>query len=147
MGEIEKTCYLCFEECNDLSRCNCKNVYLHLKCQKEIIDRSNDYKCTICKKEYTNIVYSNVIDVHDYECKQVMSFLLCFTFLFFSCLAELLVGLYIIKDFEMNYTIILYICVTTITTIFLLYAKIRLIVYLLEICNNQVRTVDLITHI
>jgi len=47
----------------------------------------------------------------------------------------------------MNYTIILYICVTTITTIFLLYVKIRLIVYLLKICNDQVRTIDLITHI
>ena len=52
-----KECYICGEEeANDLT-CLCKNMYLHDRCLLESINKLNTIKCTICKKEYKNIIY------------------------------------------------------------------------------------------
>ena len=52
-------CYICFNITNELSNCLCKNVFLHIECQKKFI---NDYKktqCTICEGEFSNIIIKN----------------------------------------------------------------------------------------
>ena len=52
-------CYICFNITNELSNCLCKNVFLHIECQKKFI---NDYKktqCSICEGEFSNIIIKN----------------------------------------------------------------------------------------
>ena len=51
MGE----CYICTLETDELSKCKCKNMYLHLECQLKILDSRDDIKCSICLEEYINI--------------------------------------------------------------------------------------------
>lgn len=51
MGE----CYICTIETNELSKCKCKNLFLHLECQLKLLDRRDDIKCSICLEEYRNI--------------------------------------------------------------------------------------------
>ena len=50
-------CYICFEDCNKKSTCDC-NVFLHNECLKKYIEKSNNLNCSICKKEYKNIIKS-----------------------------------------------------------------------------------------
>lgn len=49
-------CYICNEENAFLVTCECKNLYLHDKCLLESIIKLNNPKCTICKREYKNIL-------------------------------------------------------------------------------------------
>ena len=51
MGE----CYICIEGDGKLSRCNCKNMYIHDECLLELISKTNTSKCSICKEEFKNV--------------------------------------------------------------------------------------------
>ena len=48
-------CYICYENCDILSPCDCKTLYMHKECQKKLINKSNISKCKICNKEYNNV--------------------------------------------------------------------------------------------
>jgi E3 ubiquitin-protein ligase DOA10 len=48
-------CYICYEECLDLSPCDCKTLYIHKECFKKLVTKNKDVVCKICKKEYTNL--------------------------------------------------------------------------------------------
>ena len=48
-------CYICSLENAPLSPCNCKNMFIHEKCQIKSIRRLKNLNCTVCKGEYTNI--------------------------------------------------------------------------------------------
>lgn len=48
-------CYICFEDCDKKSTCDC-NVFVHNQCLKKYIEKSNNLNCSICKKEYKNII-------------------------------------------------------------------------------------------
>tara|TARA_Y100000389_G_C17253350_1_gene409247 strand:- start:71 stop:547 length:477 start_codon:yes stop_codon:yes gene_type:complete len=48
-------CYICYEECLDLSPCDCKTLYLHKKCLITLTNKNKQIICKICKKEYTNL--------------------------------------------------------------------------------------------
>ena len=56
---MSNQCYICYEECNNLSPCNCKNLYVHNKCIKKSVESLNKYDCTICNARYNNIVVNN----------------------------------------------------------------------------------------
>jgi len=144
MSDTEKICYVCFEDCEELSRCGCKNIYLHIRCQKDIIDRNNDYKCTICKEEYSNVVYANIVTDYNYNCRKSITLISFLSFTLFMTLSEILIGIYVIKDFKPNYILVLYICVTSITATFLLYIKIRLLILTREMCYNNTNSVNVI---
>ena len=51
MGE----CYVCAIETNELSKCKCKNMFLHLECQLKLLDNRYETTCSICLEEYSNI--------------------------------------------------------------------------------------------
>jgi len=51
MGE----CYVCTIETNELSKCKCKNMFLHLECQLKLLDNRHETTCSICLEEYSNI--------------------------------------------------------------------------------------------
>ena len=51
MGE----CYVCTIETNELSKCKCKNMFLHLECQLKLLDNRDETTCSICLEEYSNI--------------------------------------------------------------------------------------------
>ena len=63
-------CYICMEQCNRLSSCKCKNLFLHEKCQLNHISISKENKCTICKTNYNNVIIKKTkvfkIDNHIY---------------------------------------------------------------------------------
>ena len=48
-------CYVCFEQCPKKLICNCKNLFMHKKCQKKFIILSSQTKCPICKIDYKNV--------------------------------------------------------------------------------------------
>lgn len=55
-NESKNECYICYESGAPKSCCNCKNLYLHNKCQFKMVKELNDCKCRICKKNYKNII-------------------------------------------------------------------------------------------
>lgn len=56
MSDI-KECYICMETCDNLSSCDCKNMYIHKECQLIYITKKDNRNCSICNKPYTNVVY------------------------------------------------------------------------------------------
>ena len=55
INPILNECYICYEECLELSPCNCKTLYLHKDCLKTLVKKNKEIKCKICQKNYTNI--------------------------------------------------------------------------------------------
>lgn len=81
-----KECYVCYNDCNTLSPCNCKTLYLHKDCQIKLLTSKNDnfinnnnntlqinqgfqinqdnqinqgnlsIECSICKANYNNVL-------------------------------------------------------------------------------------------
>lgn len=54
----DKTCFVCNEGGDDLLQlCNCKNMWLHLDCQRKLIERTAAHRtgCPVCKTPYSNI--------------------------------------------------------------------------------------------
>jgi hypothetical protein len=55
----ETLCYVCFEECNTLSKCTC-NSYIHNECLEELNNRWHNGVCGFCKQyTYTDINIEN----------------------------------------------------------------------------------------
>ena len=52
-------CYICFNITNELSKCLCKNVFLHIECQKKFINDYKKIKCSICDGKFSNIIIKN----------------------------------------------------------------------------------------
>jgi len=50
-------CYVCSEGMAPVSPCSCKTLFLHDKCQQDIIMKSNNYICTVCKTPFHNVYY------------------------------------------------------------------------------------------
>ena len=47
------TCFLCLDECDDKTTCDC-NSFLHDKCKMELHEKWSDKKnCPYCKQKYT----------------------------------------------------------------------------------------------
>jgi E3 ubiquitin-protein ligase DOA10 len=42
------TCYICFEPCEEQSKCECE-AYVHQICLDEWMAKSGDRQCSICK--------------------------------------------------------------------------------------------------
>jgi len=55
MGE----CYICFNYTDEVSKCLCKNKFLHINCQKEYICKTKKIVCSVCNGEFTNINIKN----------------------------------------------------------------------------------------
>ena len=47
-------CYICTLNDAPKSPCNCKNMFLHYECQKNIIMKKNN-KCSVCLSEFNNV--------------------------------------------------------------------------------------------
>ena len=47
-------CYICTENNAPLSRCDCKNMYIHNNCLIKLIENKGS-KCSVCLKEYNNV--------------------------------------------------------------------------------------------
>ncbi len=101
MGE----CYICTLETNELSKCKCKNMFLHLECQLKLLDKRNDKKCSICLQEYTNI---NVIIIEKKKISKKGKKLILFIVLEILALGALFFEILVLLDIvdnEDDYTI------------------------------------------
>ena len=49
--EPHDTCFVCLEECETKSPCECKSLYLHPACLSKVVE-SNGSTCTVCKCSY-----------------------------------------------------------------------------------------------
>ena len=101
MGE----CYICTLETNELSKCKCKNMFLHLECQLKLLDKRNDKKCSICLQEYTNI---NVIKIEKKKISKKGKKLILFIVLEILALGALFFEILVLLDIvdnEDDYTI------------------------------------------
>ena len=58
--EPKNECYICCEPGAPKSCCDCKNIFLHSKCQLKMVTELNDCTCRICKKDYKNIRHFNI---------------------------------------------------------------------------------------
>lgn len=50
------TCYVCTESCIERSPCDCKELYIHIECQSEWINKSGSTECSVCRRPFTNVV-------------------------------------------------------------------------------------------
>jgi len=101
---IKGDCYICTLETNELSKCKCKNMFLHLKCQLKLVDVKKDTRCSICLEEYSNL---NVIIVKkkklSYKSKILLLFIIIEIIVFGGLIFELSVLLNIV-DNDTDYT-------------------------------------------
>ena len=68
MSELGE-CYICALDSAPLSRCNCRNMYLHYHCQIKLIHEKGE-KCTVCLVDYNNVeVYTKVKYVYSWQTK------------------------------------------------------------------------------
>ena len=70
------TCYVCFEACNIKSPCDCKSMFLHKKCQNDIIKENQKFYCLICKKKYENLTF----EIKTSKTLTTFSFILIYVF-------------------------------------------------------------------
>lgn len=54
-------CYICFENCNEKSSCDCKELYVHKKCQLNYIIKNKTENCPVCNKNYNNLSKKEII--------------------------------------------------------------------------------------
>lgn len=57
----ERVCYVCMEPCNVLSRCACKNRYIHTHCLIKLVE-SNSLSniCSVCTQPISNVNVTNL---------------------------------------------------------------------------------------
>ena len=68
MSELGE-CYICTLDSAPLSPCNCKNMYLHYKCQINLIHNKGE-KCSICLTEFNNVeVFTTVKYYYTWKAK------------------------------------------------------------------------------
>lgn len=146
-NEINNECYICYENCNDISPCECINLYIHKKCLNDAILKLNNINCTICKKEYNNIVkattYHYRISNHGY----IILFNIISSFIFILIgLVELII--YYDNDNTNNNNLLLNQTIfipflsmgTTMLFIVLFYSYYMYIKYNLHICMRYEKT-------
>lgn len=143
MEEIQKTCYVCFEECHDLSKCNCKDIYIHKTCQADTITNLNSTQCSICKAEYTNLIVVNKrLAQPNKNFYNFIMLLFTFTFMATVCMSEVLIGFYIMHNYRDERFITAYVFLLISTSMYTLILKIRLLVYVREMCLRRIRLID-----
>ena len=86
-------CYICLKPNAPISPCLCKNMYLHIDCQKKLVDSLNNEKCSVCKSEYNNI---QVVVKRKYNINSCGKVIILLIFIFIICL---ITGIYLINDF------------------------------------------------
>ena len=57
-------CYICSKNKAPLSPCNCKNMFIHEKCQLKTIEKLNSSKCSVCKTPYNNVNINTVTETN-----------------------------------------------------------------------------------
>jgi hypothetical protein len=68
MSELGE-CYICTLDSAPFSPCNCKNMYLHYKCQIKLIHEKGE-KCSVCLENFNNVdVYTKVKYVYSWQTK------------------------------------------------------------------------------
>ena len=55
-------CYICAKECDSVSPCNCKTLYIHDKCLLELISKTNKSKCEVCKEEFKGVDIKIIVE-------------------------------------------------------------------------------------
>ena len=155
--EIENTlnCYVCFDETNKISPCDCKANICDI-CFKKIL-KNNGKKCTICKKEYENIkelieeeleelenLENVVINRRNMSYLENTKFLLCMLIIFlltplFGLLFKLLIGFGKINYFSI-YSFLFGLIIWLIIILFanLIFALIKSVNYIIEEINNLI---------
>tara|TARA_B110001450_G_scaffold69519_3_gene65748 strand:- start:14011 stop:14487 length:477 start_codon:yes stop_codon:yes gene_type:complete len=112
-------CYICYEECLDLSPCDCKTLYIHKECLKTLTNKSKQIICKICKKEYTNLkIESNYTSYITPSGEIIISKIVIVTMLSVCFIVETYVGI-----LHLNY--LLYASGLILFSIFLLIYSIR----------------------
>lgn len=103
-------CYICAENNAPLSRCDCKNMYIHNNCLIKLIENKGS-KCSVCLKEYNNIT---VITIEKKRISRKGKIIFFLVFLNINILIisiyELFVYIYVdSSDFVLTLTIIFFI--------------------------------------
>lgn len=55
LSETLGNCYVCLDSGAPLSPCVCKGMYLHRKCQIQLIRKQHKDTCTICLQKFDNV--------------------------------------------------------------------------------------------
>lgn len=144
MCKIENTCYVCYEECQKVSACECKNIYLHDNCQLKIIKSLNSTECTVCKHEYKNV---QIIDKHRYtrynkNCWYMIMLLFLSLMLSLISIIEIVVGTYLIINYDSKIFVIFYVILLLLSCSFLLFIKIKTIIFLKNVCRGIIEIRD-----
>ena len=143
MEEIPKTCYVCFEECNNLSKCNCKDIHIHKTCQANVITGLNSTQCSICKTEYTNLIIINKrLAQPNKNFYNFVLLLFTFTLMTTVCLFEVIAGFYIIHHNRSGVFILSYIFLMISSSIYLLMLTVRMFIYIRGLCLRRIRLID-----
>jgi hypothetical protein len=144
MPDVDSTCYVCFEECQELSSCKCINIYLHNNCQRKIIKNLNSTICTICKHEYTNIleIYTHRVLEYNKNCSILFLLLVTTTMMLLITMIEIVVGLYLIFNFENKIFVIFYFILLSFSCSLLVFIKIKTITFLKNVCNKIIKLKD-----
>lgn len=53
--ETEHVCFVCMEPCEDESRCNCTDRYVHTECLLKWLRTKTATRCDVCLEEYPNV--------------------------------------------------------------------------------------------
>ena len=77
-------CYICLKPNAPISPCLCKNMYLHIDCQKKLVDSLNNEKCSVCKSEYNNI---QVVVKRKYNINACGIIIIMLIFVFILCVS------------------------------------------------------------
>ncbi len=95
MGE----CYICTLETNELSKCKCKNMFLHLECQFKLLEKTQDARCSICLEEYSNI---NIVTMEKKKLSKKSKILILFVTLETLALGALLFEIFVLLNIVDN---------------------------------------------
>ena len=55
----EKVCFICLEESESKSDCDCKDRFVHHECLMQMIKKNHKTECPVCKINYKNIEIVN----------------------------------------------------------------------------------------
>ena len=128
-----KECYICYEDTDLLSPCNCKTLYLHKQCQEKFIKLSKNNICKICNKEYTNVkmdIYKKKIVITLYG-KRILYNICFITFINGILFVEFYYGL---KDISNNYYLFIIAGIFSTFLLTLFYIFINDVIYIYK--NN-----------
>ena len=140
-------CYICYENCDITSPCNCKTTYIHNECQKMLIKKTKKTDCTICKTQYKNLHVNTrtIYWISDYGKLFILKIIIFL--IFFGCfVCEILLSL-IQNVYTLHYTIIISL---PLSVLFILILKDIQIIYrnnILIIIKNDIKKIKEIKEI